>query len=295
MKILRIHTDDYMRSTLSYGSEEFPFDYCLDNLTKYNNPSIGLHWHRTLEFSVVTEGVIHCTVGNQQVSLTAGDGLFLNSKSIHSFTTPSHGKIMHIFFSPEFLAPKDSLLYDKFVSPVLSSTLAYCKLSVLQERESLICKKIEAVCQLCSQRSDNVSLSLSIQVLQLWEAFWSHVHSQLSVTSSTGNGVAQVRLQQMLGFIHENYHQPIKLRDIAAAANISNTEALRCFTMQLDNTPVNYLNAYRLEKAKDRLTTTFDSISSISNAVGFSSPGYFCKAFKNQFGLTPKAFRETAR
>ena len=48
-----------------------------------------------------------------------------------------------------------------------------------------------------------------------------------------------------------------------------------------------YLRTVRLTKAKKMLEENKGNISEIAFSVGFSSPSYFAKCFKNQFGYSP--------
>lgn len=53
-----------------------------------------------------------------------------------------------------------------------------------------------------------------------------------------------------------------------------------------------YLLDYRTEMAKNLLTTTNDSISTVAEKAGFSSYSYFISRFKKQTGCSPKQYRK---
>ena len=53
-----------------------------------------------------------------------------------------------------------------------------------------------------------------------------------------------------------------------------------------------YLRTIRLAKAKKMIEENQGNISEIAFAVGFSSPSYFAKCFKDEFGYTPSDFVE---
>jgi len=48
-----------------------------------------------------------------------------------------------------------------------------------------------------------------------------------------------------------------------------------------------YLRTVRLAKAKQLIENQRGTISEISYQVGFSSPAYFSRCFKEEFGYTP--------
>lgn len=59
--------------------------------------------------------------------------------------------------------------------------------------------------------------------------------------------------------------------------------------------PTDVLRKVRMNQARLLLTTTDKSISEISYEVGFSSPQYFARCFRETFGQTASAFRESRR
>ncbi|WP_145408115.1 helix-turn-helix transcriptional regulator [Paenibacillus xylanexedens] len=86
----------------------------------------------------------------------------------------------------------------------------------------------------------------------------------------------------------------MQLIDIASAATVSKSEALRCFKDGTATSPINYLIQYRLNKAKELLLHTELTITDISFKVGFDSIAYFDRMFKRAFGVTPQNIRKYA-
>lgn len=79
---------------------------------------------------------------------------------------------------------------------------------------------------------------------------------------------------------------------LAAEANISKSEALRCFKRGIGTTPVKYLIDYRLERARELLCKTNDTVIRVAADVGIDNTSYFVRIFKKMYGMTPGAFRE---
>ncbi|WP_072332705.1 MULTISPECIES: AraC family transcriptional regulator [unclassified Paenibacillus] len=53
-----------------------------------------------------------------------------------------------------------------------------------------------------------------------------------------------------------------------------------------------YLNEYRIERAKELLVTTHDTIEEISQKTGYNNSTYFYKMFKKYTGITPAEYRQ---
>ena len=95
----------------------------------------------------------------------------------------------------------------------------------------------------------------------------------------------------MMQYIFEHYKEKITLTDIASAASISKSEALRCFHIALSTTPINYLVDYRLACARELLLTTDDTVTQAALSVGIENISYFVRTFKKKYGVTPKTYQ----
>ena len=60
-------------------------------------------------------------------------------------------------------------------------------------------------------------------------------------------------------------------------------------------TVMEYILKTRVMLAKGMLSSTDEPVLRVSEECGFSSVGYFCRAFKSEVGLTPLAYRKEKR
>jgi len=291
MAFFSVPTDATLQSTLEYGKAEFPFAYYWDDLSQYQSQCIEWHWHNKFEFSYVLQGTVICRIGGEQIVMTAGDGLFINSGSIHRFETESHGVLANYIFSPEFLAETSSAIYLHHVLPILSQAQGHVTLRQEKKENAQLLKGLHELNIIC--REDNFGKELLVRnlVSEIWYHLLQQYDSSLIMQSEQKSERTMERLQTMMNFIHANYHSKISLTEIAGAANVSKSEALRCFHQGIQSTPIRYLNEYRLGRAREALLSSADSISVISSAAGFESVGYFCQMFKKNMGRSPGAFR----
>ncbi len=56
------------------------------------------------------------------------------------------------------------------------------------------------------------------------------------------------------------------------------------------NSPSRYIRKIRLNKALKMIKENKNNISEIAYSVGFSTPAYFAKCFKEEFGYSPSEF-----
>ncbi|MFV8325920.1 substrate-binding domain-containing protein [Flavobacterium sp. ZS1P14] len=81
------------------------------------------------------------------------------------------------------------------------------------------------------------------------------------------------------------------VEDLASKLNISRVQLYRKVKSVLGIGVGDYINNFRLEKAKELLMTTTMNISEIAYSCGFASPNYFSTTFKTKYGIPPKDFR----
>jgi signal transduction histidine kinase/AraC-like DNA-binding protein/CheY-like chemotaxis protein len=82
------------------------------------------------------------------------------------------------------------------------------------------------------------------------------------------------------------------VEELAEKMNISRVQLYRKVKAILGISISEYIQDFRLEKAKDLIENSELTISEIAYSTGFSSPNYFSTSFKNKFGKTPKEFRK---
>ena len=81
----KILTDENMMETIRHSTSAYPFRFYYDNLALFDFHCIEWHWHVEFEFVYVEKGTAMFWVGEKQVTLETGQGLFVNSKILHRF------------------------------------------------------------------------------------------------------------------------------------------------------------------------------------------------------------------
>ena len=90
------------------------------------------------------------------------------------------------------------------------------------------------------------------------------------------------------------YDSDLKIEKLHSLCGISDTYFRRIFTSKFGMSPHAYLQNKRISYAKSLIESgDYETISEISEAVGYSDPLYFSKAFKKFYGISPTAYEET--
>ncbi|WP_042479281.1 response regulator transcription factor [Bacillus ndiopicus] len=99
-------------------------------------------------------------------------------------------------------------------------------------------------------------------------------------------------IQAALSIIHERYAEKLTVNSIAAEVFVHPSYLSRKF-LEVQQIGLNeYINNYRLEKAKAKMLNNPKlSISEIAEQSGFNSQHYFSVAFKKKYGKAPREYK----
>lgn len=290
MGAYKIHTDDTLRETVVHGSQAYPFAYYPENIWEFDFHRIDWHWHNELEFLLVEKGAAICFAGDNRIELSEGSGVFINRGTLHRYETQSSAFCPNIVFDATLLAPEDNLIYEKYVKPVLRSSVAF---QVLQPDVAWQHHILETLNRIFSIQETNGGNELhTIQLLlQCWDILYQNMDMDSISPAVRRLNHRQAKLQIMMQYIHNHYKEAITLDMIASSVPMSKSGALHIFRSCIQTSPVSYLIQYRLMQAATQLRSTQKSISSIAADTGFLDTGYFCRKFKQRYHLSANEYR----
>ena len=82
------------------------------------------------------------------------------------------------------------------------------------------------------------------------------------------------------------------ITDLASRAGLGERTLLRRFKKATGDSPLEYLQRLRIEKARNLLETTAESVEEITRKTGYSDTSSFRGLFKRYTGLSPSAYRK---
>lgn len=99
-------------------------------------------------------------------------------------------------------------------------------------------------------------------------------------------------LDKAMTFIRNNTNRKISVADVADHVGYSRAYLSHQFKQKLGFGANEFILRCKLEEARELLKYTEHSLVHISNYLGFSSQSRFQTVFKEQYGITPKKYRE---
>ena len=99
-------------------------------------------------------------------------------------------------------------------------------------------------------------------------------------------------LDKINQYLEENYRNEISLDTVAEVVNLSTSYLSFIFKENSGLNFVDYVNQFRLKKAKELLENSSYNISQIAELSGYSSANSFSKVFKKYNGISPGQYRK---
>ena len=289
---MQIITQKNQKELKEHGNYAFPVNISIEKIQSYEKGIFLWHWHPEVELTLILSGEIEYQVDDNTYLLSAGDGLFCNSNSLHSghMREDIECTYLSVTFHPRFLyGYENSILQTKYVNHIISNELWSSLLltrSITWQKEILEC--ISKIYELYQAVPDDFELQTHMLLLNIWHKFYHYFSTQPNNERKPNQHLQ--RLRDILLFIEEHYNQDISLEDVAKIANICKSECCRFFKKQMGMTIFDYILYLRIQNSLPLLKKT-DSITEVASTVGFASPSYYSQIFKRYMNCTPIEYK----
>lgn len=293
--IMPIILDHHLQEQIPNVTAAFPITFYYNELATLSNCAGPLHWHPYFEIATAKSGVLDYQVGQDHIILEAGDSIFVNKNMLHGIRQLSDDTpdpMPNIVFSGTVIAPENSSIYQKYIHPIIMcDLLPFIVFRHDNCQHNEINQFINDIYCVMHKQADCYEMIVQRNISCIFEYIFHNFDTLPKSESSRIQLNTQIRIQKMLSYIYEHYAELVTLEDIAKAANISRSEAGRCFNTYMDCSPVDALIQYRLLTAHRLLNETTLTLQEISYNCGFHSVNYFSRQFRKMYGYAPSKDR----
>lgn len=294
MKVNRnyLNLDSDGREILEDGLQLFNLIVNEGDINLYIAGSIPPHYHTELELFILDEGSVEVGINDTSITLTAGEGCFINSGVLHSYRglvdTPCSYR--SFVFSPSIVGGMAGSVFDSvYMQPLMQKGPAYIRLTA---EDKAFRSEFERCFRAADKEKDGYEFTIR-------DALSSVVLLLRAKSQMDGRDKALLiqdeRFKKLLSWVERNLSADFSVSEMAADAGISARECQRLFVKYLHNSPVAYIQRRRVFTAAGLLVNTSRTVSEIAAECGFSSASYFSKQFRQMTGTSPLEYRQKAR
>ncbi len=262
------------------------------DLAIYPGKSAPCHWHDDIEWVYIVSGKMCYYINGKRILLNERDSLMVNARQMHYGYSHKEQDchFLCILFHPSLFG-SNKILLQNYIAPVIeNSGCEYLHFSSERTRGQEIATYLEQIHCL----KEGAANAYEMQVIAVMFQLWSNLlqGGELVIQDYKSNSNSDLEIQKnMVSFIYLHYAEPITLNEIAASGNVSRSKCCLIFKHYLQQSPVDFLNTFRLKTSCSLLRNTEKSITEIAFSCGFNHLSYFSKLFCESFGCTPREYR----
>lgn len=279
---------------IHYDNPDFPVYIKNDDISDYPGHKALCHWHDDIELIHITEGKMNYHISGRSVLLCKQECLFVNSKQFHyGYSHLQHGcKFICIRFNPKILGGSLAVYKDYVIPLIENEEITYLYYDRYSQNRQNIADLMTYILRLKSETEEACELEIISALHSLWRFLLLECKDSIQPALSPEHSDLALQ-KKMVSFIYEHYQEILTLDMISSAASISRSKCCIIFRQYLQQSPIDFLNKYRLEVSRYLLTNTASSITEIALSCGFNHLSYFSKLFFREYTCTPTEYRKS--
>lgn len=285
-----------LKENRRHGNDSFPLaSYWIDQNIA-GAPILECHWHDEVEFFYVMEGEVLFQLDTDYFPVKAGEAVFIHSGEIHAGHSYNDSPCMYgaIVFDTQLLSSSSfDHIQANFIAPFLDRTRtfpAHITGGTRWERQLLF--QLRELLSMCDQCELGYELAAKHQLLAMLHTIVPQGRHVNRSKRELNDETKTIRLKKAISYIQLHYHEPLKIAEIAGQIPMSEGQFCRFFKSMTRQTPIEYVNSYRIRRAAELLLDPSSKISSVAMDVGFDHMSYFVKVFRQQMNCTPSEYRK---
>ena len=236
--------------------------------------------HDYYELTYIDHGTLDTTVDGHSYRLSKYDLILYYPGQFHTQSTDSQSTCSYltITFDMDNKLPGD-----------LKNRVFHTRKDIYQVLSEFM-KSIQSDGHL---NSELVLLYLK-QILILLYQFDDEVEESISITANPmQEHYESTLLNEILVFINNNVYKQFTVEDLCTKFSISRSSLQNLFKSNIHITPKQYISNVKLNQAKIMIHEHNQTISEISDILGFTSIHYFSRKFKLQYGISPTDYAKS--
>lgn len=274
---------------LSYDEAGIPIYIREGYLSAYPDFRALCHWHEDIEFIYIVDGQMDYFINGKNVTLKKDTAIMVNSSRLHyGYSTNKEECQFYCIILHPSLITTNKKLYSKFIEPITNNPVLDYILFDSDDEGIRILKDIV-------KQKTSALPSYELNVISSFHVLWNQIYNRVSLQYCNHHENMDMDLtsqRQMVSYIYQNYANNISLDDIALAGKVCRSKCCKIFKKYVGQSPMDFLNSYRLECSQHLLLTTTLSITEICISCGFNHLSYFSKQFQTKYGCTPRSYRK---
>lgn len=247
----------------------------------YPSERYGPHTHQRIEINYVKKGTCLLHLDNERIPFRKGEIMIILPDVNHTFEAGSAGTtLMQLEFLPEIFAGLDKSDAVGEITSIVEAIREHRLIKIVGNR--MLMRTVQRIIYELRSKEHYYNYLVVMHYAELLVLIYRYIQNVYPVLCTNET------LKEAIAYIHHHYHTPLTVKEISRHTSVSERYLRKLFSVHLHQSPLDYLNRLRIDKAVELLGNTEMSVKEIGFACGFASPAYFSRLFKKLTGETPR-------
>lgn len=240
------------------------------------------HWHDRIELHLVKSGCLKLCCNDQEIDVKEGELSIVSPTVLHSGRSGSKGYQCYVIMFEIADLFNATVSARQYIEPIINGDIRFQYKTDIPQIVKLAEKIVEM--QLSGDKYHPLeTVGCLYRLLGLLCQYCIDVeHSMPKKTE---------RFDSVINYINANLTTDISASDVSRRFGYDESYFCRKFKKATGITVMNYIRTQRLERARQLLQKTEESIRHIAISCGFIDAAYFTNCFKNMYGVSPTKYR----
>lgn len=281
-----------LRETMDMPNPQFPIKVHYLKFDSGVKQLFPPHWHEHIEMLYFVKGAAMIECGAKQIHAEVGDLVVINSNELHYGVNRSEQVIYYALIADLSLVQSQFLdaAGSKFIKPLSQNRLLLHN-HIKDDSHATQC--VINLIQEISEQKFGYELAVKAELFKLLTILVRNYYAtELSQVEYAQRMKNIERFDPIFQHIEQHFAEELSVDQLAKLAGLSRFHFSRLFKELCGRTIIEYITAFRLDKAEHFLQHSNLPISEIAAKCGFNDMYYFSRTFKKHFGYPPSAVRQ---
>ena len=263
----------------------------------YGEDTVGMRFSSDLYCIALKDSSCGIDYGRNHYDFDEGVLMFTAPEQIITVNKPqklNQVKGWMLYFYPDLI--RKTALGEKMDSYNFFNYEVYEALHLSQQEQNTLTQIVELIKSEIKERIDNHSQQVLVSNIELLLNYSVRFYERQFNTRSASNLDIVSKVEVLLKDYYKNNELidkgPPTIHYLADKCNLSPSYLSDLLAKETGRSAKDHINDFLVEKAKNLLLSSTDSISGIAYTLGFNYPHYFGRLFKQKTGKTPQEYRQ---
>lgn len=286
-----------LTQTMGQAKASHPLITIIDTAKLIISPeTVGLRYTSDLYCIAMKDANCGLNYGRNHYDFNEGMMIFIGPGQTIATTKPQALNEVQgwmLYFHPDLI--RNTSLAKKIDRFTFFNYEAHEALHLSDQEQDTMTHCVNLIQAEISQRIDDHSRSVLVSNIELILNYSQRYYQRQFNTRASQNTDLVAKVESFLKeyYISNKIEEsgPPSVQFLAKSCHVSPNYLSDLLSKETGKSTIDHINDFLIDKAKNQLLSSTDSISEVAYSLGFNYPHYFSRLFKKKEGVTPQEYR----